>query len=97
MADKFRFGTRQKDPTAVKKFTLDWAAWLTEHGSTTISTVAWVVPPGITKDSSSENTTTASIVTSAGTLGETYVIECQITTANALVEIGSFKVEMVNK
>lgn len=60
-----------KDPNAVLDYESDWTVWLAT--SETITTSTWpVVPTGITKDSDSNTTTTATIWLSGGTAGEDY-------------------------
>ena len=70
--------TFTKDPDATLDFKIDWSAWL---GSDTISTSAWVVPAGIDQDSAGNDTTTATIWLSGGTVGRSYSIVNRITTA----------------
>lgn len=68
-----------KDPSAVLDYRVDWATWLT--ASETITTSTWpVVPAGITKDSDTNTTTTATIWLSGGTLNTEYVITNRIVT-----------------
>lgn len=58
--------------------TLNWAADL--NGST-ISSVAWTVPSGLTNEAVSNTTTLASIRLSGGTPSVTYLVQCLVTTA----------------
>jgi hypothetical protein len=67
-----------KDPDAVLDFGRDWSPWLATGEQITTST--WIVPDGITKDSESNDTTTATVWLSGGTAGETYEITNRITT-----------------
>lgn len=67
-----------KDPDAILDYVIDWSTWL---DSDTISTSVWVVPSGITEDSDSNTTTTATIWLSGGTLGTSYSVVNRITTA----------------
>lgn len=67
-----------KDPDAVLDYEIDWSTWL---GSDTISTSAWTVPAGLTKDSDTNTTTTATIWLSGGTAGEVYELTNHIVTA----------------
>ena len=83
--------TFSKDPNEVRAFTWYWTADL--NGST-IASATFVVPPGITKDSQSNTTTTATAVFSGGTAGEVYPVTCRVVTAagetldyTALVEV----------
>lgn len=70
-----------KDPSETIAFTWNWAGDCALQ-STTISSVAWVVPPGITKASGSNTTTTATAVFTGGTPGRTYRVTCRPTFAN---------------
>lgn len=67
-----------KDPDEVESYVRDWTADL---DGDTIATSTWVVPSGITKDSDSNTTTTATIWLSGGTLDEDYALVNRITTA----------------
>lgn len=40
-----------KDPDAKLPYTVDWSPWLAGEGDT-IASVTWIVPDGITKESS---------------------------------------------
>lgn len=73
MADDF-----VKDPDEVLDYVRDWSALL---GDDTIATSTWTVPSGITKDSDTNTTTTATIWLSGGTLGTDYALVNRITTA----------------
>jgi len=68
----------EKDPQAVLDYAIDWSDWL---GSDTISTSAWTVPAGITKDSDSNTTTTTTIWLSGGTADTDYELINHIVTA----------------
>ena len=70
--------TFTKDPDAVLDYLVDWSSWL---GSDTIATSTWVVPSGITKDSDTNTTTTATIWLSGGDDEASYEIVNRITTA----------------
>jgi hypothetical protein len=67
-----------KDPDAVLDYQVDWSAWL---GVDTISTSTWVVPTGITKNSDTKTTTTATIWLRGGTAGTLYLVTNRIVTA----------------
>ena len=69
-----------KGPNGVFEFTVDWT---TELGGDTISTSAWTVETGITKDSDTNTTTAATIWLSGGTLGKVYKVTNRIVTAGA--------------
>lgn len=67
-----------KDPDAILDYMIDWTAWL---GSDTISSSTWTVTTGITKVSSVNTTTTATVWLSGGTLAATYNVTNRIVTA----------------
>lgn len=73
MADVF-----EKDPDEVLDYVRDWA---TDLAGDTIATSVWVVPAGITKNSDSHTTTTATIWLQGGTLDTDYALVNRITTA----------------
>ena len=68
----------EKDPDAVKDYSIDWSAWL---GEDTIDTSTWSVPDGITKDDDSNTTTSTTIWVSGGTAGQEYKLVNHIVTA----------------
>jgi hypothetical protein len=68
----------QKDPSDVIDYVIDWSGVL---GADTISTSTWSIPAGITQNSESETTTTATIWLSGGTSGTDYPIVNTIVTA----------------
>ena len=70
--------TYVKSATEVASFSINWSDAL---GSATISTSAWAVDTGITKDSDSKTNTVATIVLSSGTAGTTYTCTNTITTS----------------
>jgi len=78
MASKFL-----KDPNAVLDYQVDWSDWLDED---TISSSAWTVPDGITKDSDTTTTTTTTIWLSGGTAGTEYTLVNRIVTAGGRTE-----------
>lgn len=67
-----------KDPDDVLDFELDWSSWL--GTSETINTSTWTVATGITKDSDTNTTTTATIWLSGGTHGTAYQLTNRIVT-----------------
>lgn len=74
-----------KDPNAVLDFKVDWTSWL--QAGETISTSTFVVPSGITKNSESNTTTSATVWLSGGTGGGTvYKLVNRITTNQARTE-----------
>lgn len=83
-----------KDPDAVLDYTVDWETWLSGD---TISADTWTVPSGITKDSDSNTTTTATIVLSGGTAGVIYPIICQILTAGGRTDQRTIYIKVAEK
>lgn len=73
MADTF-----VKDPDEVLDYIRDWSALL---DGDTISTSTWTAETGITVDSSSNTTTTATIWLSGGTVNQNYSVVNRIVTA----------------
>lgn len=67
-----------KRPNAVLDYTLDWSDFL---DTDTIATATWTVDAGLTKDSSSNTTTTSTVWLSGGTEGEVYAGVGKIVTA----------------
>lgn len=59
-----------KDPDDVLDYTIDYADWL--ETSDEVSTSSWSLDTGITEDSSSNSTTSATIWLSGGTAGVDY-------------------------
>lgn len=81
MADKF-----VKDPNAVLDYVINWASWLRWLGVDTISSSSFTVPTGLTEDSESNTTTTATVWLSGGTAGVTYEVINRIVTAGGRTE-----------
>lgn len=69
--------TYRKDPSAILDYQINWATWL---GSDTISSSTWIVTTGITKVTSTNTTTTATVWLSGGTAGQTYTATNTIVT-----------------
>lgn len=67
-----------KDPDALLDFQVDWSAWLV--GDDTITSSSWDVPDGLTAESDSATTSTATIWLSGGETGNTYRVINRITT-----------------
>lgn len=71
----------RKDPQSVLDYGVDWSDWLAS--GETISTSAWTVPAGITKDSDTKGDTSTVIWLSGGTAGEIYTLANKITTTDS--------------
>lgn len=83
-----------KDPSAVLDYQFDWSAWL---GTDTIATSAWTAPTGITVNSESETTTTATVWLSGGTDGANYAVVNEITTAGGRTDQRTLTIKCRNK
>jgi hypothetical protein len=83
-----------KDPNVSKDYKIDWSEWLNGDA---IASVVWTVPTGIVKDGEFNNTTTATVVLSGGTLNKNYLINCHVVTALGNQEDQSFRVVIVNQ
>ena len=83
-----------KDPDAVLDYAIDWSDWL---GTDTISTSAWTVDSGITKDSDSNTITTATIWLSGGAAGEHYECTNRITTADGRTDDRTIVIQIQEK
>jgi hypothetical protein len=70
-----------KDPDATLDYKRNWGPWLADADDDTIVTSTWIVPDGLTKDSESNDTTTATVWLSGGTAGLSYDVVNRITTA----------------
>lgn len=68
----------KKDPDSVLDYVFNWADWL---DTDTIASSSVTVPSGITKDSDTNDTTTATVWLSGGTSGTEYAVTNRIVTA----------------
>jgi hypothetical protein len=84
-----------KDPNEVLDFQISWLSWL--GASETISTSTWVVPAGITKDSDTSNTTSATIWLSSGTSGAQYTVTNRIVTNQGRTRDQSLLIQVVDR
>lgn len=73
-----------KDPDALLDYVVDWSEWLPEGD--TISSSAWEVDDAaLVVDSSSNDSTTATVRLSGGTLHQRYRVTNRITTVTGLI------------
>jgi hypothetical protein len=79
-----------KEPAEILDYSINWSDWL---GDLIISTSAWSVPLGITKDADSNTSSTTLIRLSGGTWGETYELSNTIT-AGMQTETRSFYIRI---
>lgn len=90
--------TQVKAPLEKLDYTFDWSDWLAGSSpADTIVTSAITVESGITLDGEANTTTTAIATLSGGTLGETYNIYSQITTAAGRIGRRTMKVVLTNR
>lgn len=82
--------TFTKDPDATLDYKVDWSSWL--GVGETISTSSFTVPAGLTKDSESNDDTSATVWLSGGVAGERYRVTNTITTSDARTDDRSFTV-----
>lgn len=87
--------TFYKDPDAVLDYSVDWSDWLAT--GETISTSSFTVATGVTKDSETNDTTSATVWLSGGTDGTRYTITNQITTSDSRTDDRSFTVVVVER
>ena len=86
-----------KDPSDVLDYVIDWSAQMTEDGADTIALSTWTVPTGITQDSESETTTTATIWLSSGVDGTDYDCANKIVTAAARTYERTITIQVRNR
>ena len=80
-----------KDPQAVKDYTLDWSVWL---GTDTITSSVWDVPAGLVKDSHGNTNTLATVWLSSGVPGKTYLVSNKIVTAGGRTDVRTIEVQV---
>jgi hypothetical protein len=86
-----------KAPTDILDYEWDWSVWLPTGD--TISSVVWTAESGLTIEVSpapSHASTNATVWIGGGTAGNTYTLECQITTAAGRVAQNTQNVNVVN-
>lgn len=84
-----------KDPQAVLDYQCNWADWLPTGDTITAS--SWAVDSGITADSHSNTTTTATVWLSGGTDGQSYRVTNHITTAQGRTDDRTIVVKVRQK
>lgn len=85
------YPTWEKDPEAIKDYSLDWTDWL---GTDTIVTSTWTVPDGMSKSASGNTTQVTSVWLSGGVLGRSYTISNRITTAGGRTDSRSIEIKV---
>lgn len=87
-----------KDPSAVLPYTVDWTEWMQPGDA--ITAVTWTPQTGITVQTSpapSNTGSTATVWLSGGTAGQTYTVDCLITTSQGLQDARQLTVEVMHK
>lgn len=83
-----RIKTRRHDPDAGPlDYTFDWQPWLeASYGATKITSATWTVPAGLTLVTSTIDATGryATAVVDGGTVGESYVLICEVTSDDGM-------------
>jgi broad specificity phosphatase PhoE len=70
--------TWEKDPSATLDWKFNWTNWLS--AAEEISSATVTVSAGLTKVSDTNTANTVTVWLSGGTLGESYTVNCRITT-----------------
>jgi len=83
-----------KDPDAVLDYSVDWSDWL---DGDTITASQWIVPVGLTLDSSTNSTTATTVWLSGGAVRFRYSVTNRITTASGRVDDRSIVVQVVER
>lgn len=84
-----------KDADAVLDFSVDWSGWLASGES--LSTSTFTVDAGITKDSESNDTSSATVWLSGGTAGTSYTVTNQITTSAGRTDERSMTIAVIDR
>lgn len=72
--------TWTKSPSAILDYQIDWTTWL---GPDTISSVCWVIPPGLSQITSSSTTACTTVFLGGGTASTLYAITNKIATSGS--------------
>ena len=82
------------DPQAELDYTVDWSKWL---GADTIATSTWTVESGLTTESTSNTTTSATIWISGGSAGQSYAVTNRIVTAGGRTDERTIYLKVRNR
>lgn len=88
--------TVDKDPKAVLDYDFDWSKWLSAGESIT-GTPVFTVPVDLTVTSQTNTASVAKVWLSGGVLGETYTIECEITTDQGRTDERSLGIRIIER
>ncbi len=73
---------------------IDWGPWLTS--SETVSSATWTADSGITVSGEAVSSPVTSATLTAGTIEDTRLVECAITTSGSQIRSVVIEVEVVN-
>ena len=90
MADSFI-----KDPDAVLDYQWDWASWLPTGD--TIASATVTADAGLTVASSSATSTAVLAWLSGGTVGQSYTVQCRVTTVQGRTDDRSFPIAVMQR
>lgn len=85
----------QKDPDATLDWVFDWSAWL--QAGETISASEFIVSAGLTVESNTNTTISATVWLSGGTTGQIYQVTNRITTNQGRIDDRSIRIRVVNR
>lgn len=87
-----------KDPDAKMPYTWDWSAWLTRVGSASIASAAITVPTGITAFGAVQiSGGLVSQIITGGTVGQSYRVQCKVTTNDGLIDERSIVIDVAER
>lgn len=81
----------KKDPDAVLDYSIDWSRWLA--GDSIISST-WVVPHGLTQVTNLFSPITITVWISGGTVGQSYLVVGQVTTAGGRTDERTIQIDV---
>lgn len=87
----------ERDPRSRVPVQIDWSAWLTQEGATTIANSAWTTETGLTLDGDVHANGIAAVNVSGGAHGSTYVIRNTITCANGRIDSRSIRIAVKDR
>lgn len=84
-----------KDPDAKLDWVFDWSAWLSP--GETISASEFIVSAGLTVESTTNTTISATVWLSGGSTGQVYQVTNRITTNQNRIDDRSIRIRVVNR
>ena len=89
--------TIDKDPDATLDYVIDWSTWLSDISDTITGTPVWTVGAGLTKESQSNTTTTATAFISGGKVGSKEPVACSVTTVGGRTDERTIYLKIINR